>query len=315
MKYDVSVIVATYNPDYHKLFMTLQSIIVQKNVSFEIIIVDDGTQGFQQERIKQWFSRKTMSNYLIIENRKNGGTVANVYSGIRNASGKYMKAISPGDMLYDENTLYRFIKVLEDTNDKVGFGKAVWYKADIHTKQYELLPYSAPRNVRPYEQRNYRKVQYHYLMLKDYILGAAFIAETDLMREYLRKMLGNIIYADDCSAILMVADGVKIRYLDEFFVWYEYGFGISTSRTNIWRKRLYEDNKMCFSMVKEQHPIWRKAYEMTFGYRKFKHYLWKLPLHFDVAWYKYIARKKSNIKGVDETILEKLLFCSTENEI
>ena len=43
-KYDVSIIVATYNPDLNKLMSTLLSIIIQKGIKFEIIVTDDGSQ-------------------------------------------------------------------------------------------------------------------------------------------------------------------------------------------------------------------------------------------------------------------------------
>ena len=40
---DVSVIVVMYNPVLDKLYKTLDSIICQKGVSFEIILCDDGS--------------------------------------------------------------------------------------------------------------------------------------------------------------------------------------------------------------------------------------------------------------------------------
>ena len=46
-KYDVSVCVVTYHPDYDELFRTLlTSIIRQKGCSLEIVISDDGTPDF-----------------------------------------------------------------------------------------------------------------------------------------------------------------------------------------------------------------------------------------------------------------------------
>ena len=38
----VSVCIMTYKPDYKELGLTLESILRQKNCSFEIIIADDG---------------------------------------------------------------------------------------------------------------------------------------------------------------------------------------------------------------------------------------------------------------------------------
>ena len=46
--YDVSVCVLTYRPDYERLFITLTSVIRQKDCTCEIIIADDA--GFPSER-------------------------------------------------------------------------------------------------------------------------------------------------------------------------------------------------------------------------------------------------------------------------
>lgn len=54
-KYKITVVVITYNPDYKKLFQTLYSIVIQKNIIFEIIVSDDGTIDFDKKGIEQWF--------------------------------------------------------------------------------------------------------------------------------------------------------------------------------------------------------------------------------------------------------------------
>lgn len=41
---EVSIIVATYNADWQKLMMTINSIIIQSGVKFEIIFADDGSK-------------------------------------------------------------------------------------------------------------------------------------------------------------------------------------------------------------------------------------------------------------------------------
>ena len=38
--YDFSVVVCTYNSDIDKLFLTLKTILIQKNITYEIVITD-----------------------------------------------------------------------------------------------------------------------------------------------------------------------------------------------------------------------------------------------------------------------------------
>ena len=49
---EVSIIVATYNADWQKLMMTINSIIIQSGVKFEIIFVDDGLKIKWNDKIR-----------------------------------------------------------------------------------------------------------------------------------------------------------------------------------------------------------------------------------------------------------------------
>lgn len=42
-EYEVSVVVASYNPQIEKLLFTIKSIVNQKNVDIQIVITDDGS--------------------------------------------------------------------------------------------------------------------------------------------------------------------------------------------------------------------------------------------------------------------------------
>ena len=46
MSFDVSVVILTYFPDKEKLLKTLKSVLLQKNVSYEILIADEGSDNF-----------------------------------------------------------------------------------------------------------------------------------------------------------------------------------------------------------------------------------------------------------------------------
>ena len=104
-KYDFSVIVCCYNSDYEKLKKTLISISKQKNVSYEIIISDDGSKDRAIEQIKAWVDEHNISNVRYNFLPENIGTVRNILSAVKVAQGKYVKTISPGDYLFDEYSL------------------------------------------------------------------------------------------------------------------------------------------------------------------------------------------------------------------
>ena len=53
--FDITILVAIYNADINKLIHTLYSIIIQKEVGFEIIVCDDGSRIDLTDQIEEFF--------------------------------------------------------------------------------------------------------------------------------------------------------------------------------------------------------------------------------------------------------------------
>ena len=114
----ISVVVATYNPDVNKLNRTLKQICRQENVSFEVIITDDASSKKDFSHLGEFFKNNGFENFKILEHNENVGTVKNCLSALNEAKGKYVFITSPGDILFDKNTLsdfYNFYSYLEKT--------------------------------------------------------------------------------------------------------------------------------------------------------------------------------------------------------
>ena len=300
--YDFSVIVCTYNSDIDKLFKTLKSIIWQENCSFEIIITDDGSSVFNIVEIKQWFDINNFKNYTIIKNDKNQGTVKNCLEGVKNTSGKYVKFISPGDFLYDRYTLCRYKEFIENNNYLVVFGKAAYYS--VLDGKINIYEKSNPIDLEPYINKNKQVILKNYLYYKDYILGAALIVDRDILLKYLLLIQNEIIYAEDCSYILMVADGIDIGFLDEFIIWYEYGTGISTSGSKVFLEKIWQDNLTCFKMLAQRNYKLRDAYDFFVQKKTIRTFYLKLK---NKIHNKYIKIKTRNFKEPDSNKLKNIL--------
>ncbi len=274
-EYEMSVIVLTYYPDYEKLFQTLHSIVGQRDVSFEIIVSDDGSSEFDSEKVKQWFEQQHFEDYTIVANTENKGTVRNALAGVKAAKGDKVKLISPGDYLYDEWVLKRICEFMTERQSITCFGKAAYY-SEAENGSLQFHHNCNPRYIRPYRKENLKAIQNNYLIYKDYILGAVFASDREALLKYLYKIVDKVVYAEDCAVICMVADGIKIDYWDDYMIWYEYGTGISTSQSAKWNQRLLQDNEVCFSMIQKEHPEWKKAYQITFDDKYNKRFLKKV---------------------------------------
>jgi len=126
----VSVVIATYNPNNQALRSTLDSIVCQKGTSLEIIITDDGSQQKDFSWLPAYFDGHGIRQYRIIEHPENQGTVRNYLSAVIAATGEYVFGISPGDMIYDEHVLADFYRFARQNNAAICFGNAVYYFKD-----------------------------------------------------------------------------------------------------------------------------------------------------------------------------------------
>lgn len=251
-KYLISVIVATYNPIWEKLRSTLNSILCQKNIDFEILITDDGSGNNLFDKVKDLFNQKGFHDYVLLPDEINRGTCFNVYKGITVAKGKYIKLISPGDYLYTENVLYLWTRYMEDTGSKVCFGKSVYYHEEGGCVKV-LKQYSYPQRTELYmPKKNRRKPNVlNYIMLADTPVGAAFCTEKEILKLYMKYILGKIKYVEDNIYRMMVILGEELVYFDENVIWYEYGTGISTNRSDKWARIVEEEIKTSFKCTLE----------------------------------------------------------------
>ena len=220
----ISVIVCCYNSNPVQTIQTLTSIEKQKNLSFDIILADDGSIKRYLDIILHWIHQHGFTNISIVQNKKNKGTVRNFYSAVSLCKYPYIKIISPGDFLFDEFTLQKYLNCFIEKKATIVTGKAIFYTSD-----YKIIPcLSIP----------YSKVQNHYLDLRKTVLfGSLYLgAALAYRKEFLEKSLPiliseiGVVYLEDKPLVdICILNNLKFTYLPENVIWYEYGNGISTS--------------------------------------------------------------------------------------
>lgn len=237
---DVSVIVCDYNPKKKPLCYTLDSLINQKGVNYEIIIVDDGSKNNLHEIIEDYFHQNRFYNWTIVCNKENRGTVRNVYSGLKICKGRYCKLISPGDSLNGEYILKDWMNFCKKQNCRWSFSEAVYYQGDPDQKNYISVS-AHPQDLTPYIKHNSRLCRWNYTALDDIALGASIFSETSLLKEYIDKIIDKVIYAEDNVWRMMMFDGIIGMYFPENAVFYEFGTGVSTKKSDVWSQRIQKD--------------------------------------------------------------------------
>ena len=248
----VSVIVITYNQDLKKLLRTLDSIVIQEGIPFEVIICDDGSEKTYEKELESYFSLKGFASYRLVFHEKNEGTVSNYYSGLEMARGEYSKLISPGDYLSEKHTLERWVSFLKERNAVWSFSDAYYYDSrNGETHYFRAL--AMPQVIRPYLKRDQTVCAWNYVALGDLANGAAMIGKTSVQMQFCKRIREKgIRYCEDHIYRLMIYEGIVGAYFPEPAICYEYGSGVSTSGGQEWRRKMAADNDKLIQMMSDQ---------------------------------------------------------------
>ena len=209
---------------------TLKSIVAQEGCAFEVIIADDGSENNLGAEITEFFERRGFSNYKLIQNKTNVGTVKNLLSALNNCNSDYVKDLGQGDVLYDKYTLKKMYEYLKNGGFEMVFGMAAPFSTNEQGLHIE--PICDNRASISSVEADMKK---NCLLYEEYPHGAALLFKRELMIKYLEEIKDVVVYCEDLSIRLMLLDGVKIRYLDEYVVFYECNVGISHSKSGLSR--------------------------------------------------------------------------------
>ncbi len=218
-KYDFSVIVCCYNSDIEKLKRTLISIIKQKNVSYEIIISDDGSKERAIETIKTWIEEHGCNNVRYNFLPENVGTVKNILSAVSMAQGTYIKTISPGDYLFDEFALSHYLQKF-NKGYQLLFSKAIYYTQDRKILKF-YNPAATGTKYKLFMKKN-------VCQFSDGFLGATTAYAREFALPYLQKIVGVVRLLEDFPlTFLALLNHEKVGFINQNLVWYECDTGVS----------------------------------------------------------------------------------------
>ncbi len=245
---EVTVLIASYNPRIEKLKTCLKSIILQRDISTQIVITDDGSRDNQFDKVEAFLKKHGYTNYKLVANAENRGTVKNMISGLPYCTGDFIKPISPDDYLYGEYALRRMVSyAYKQQADAVMCG-AVYYCDD---DGFKLLSSKAlPQYPEVYNKSSL--IKKYYCLFEDRGLGVSFLIRAEKYYEYMRMIEDKVIYAEDTAYKIMVACDCRIDYLSENCILYEYGHGVSTSGDSEWERRIAADYRAADEIIYER---------------------------------------------------------------
>lgn len=311
-KIDVSVCVALYNSCPSQMLKTLTSIIKQEGVSIEIIIADDGSKIDLSPMIHDFFHRMNFLSYKIIRNIENVGTVKNYFKAAKVSKGRFIKCISPGDLLYSEVSLLKLVRYMETRRLDACFSDAVYYCDNTNIEFPRVM--IAPQEINCHLHNSIHLQKLFYLVLNDKVCGATWIVSADTLKVYLSMLVNRVKFSEDSIYRIMIFEERIISYYEEPTVYYHYGDGISTGRNPKWIELLHKDDNstnMILSQRCKNKSFFEKRYKVFIKYsdanNRRKNNFLKLLLFPEslFLWCKLKINKRFNIKDASHAFYKK----------
>jgi glycosyltransferase involved in cell wall biosynthesis len=130
-----SIVVPFHNEEENvtQLYARLKSVMEQVGDSFELVLVDDGSNDRTYKLLEEIAA--VDSRVLVVKLRRNFGQTSALAAGFDNASGAYIIAMD-GDLQHDPNEIPAFIEKLEEGYDVV----SGWRKERIDNFVMRRIP-------------------------------------------------------------------------------------------------------------------------------------------------------------------------------
>lgn len=246
----ISVLVLSYNSDIDKLYLTLKSIVKQKIDDFEIVVSDDGSKDNHEQELAEYFKQNDFSNYKLVMNEQNRGTVQNILSGLKACEGEYVKPISSGDCLYAEDTLTRLYDFMKADSLDYCHGLIRGYHR-LEDGSIQYIPYSHPFDIEAYRKRDMDKITRNLVLYSDNTCGAGICYEKKFFIHYMNLISEVVKYEEDIFQVVAAVENRKVALFDDYIVWYEIGLGVSTNK----KSKIYD------LLAKDVDGLYRKLYD------------------------------------------------------
>lgn len=248
---DFSVIVLCYNCEEKALTHTINSIICQDQVDFEIILADDASSNDCLSFGEKLLKNKEFSRYKVLEHPVNVGTVQNIYDAMEMAEGKYVKCIGAGDLLFNESTLMDVKNFMEEEKCAMCYGRMQAYRYNQEAVEY--LDYFVPSDIVAHIKGDKKRIKKNIIENHGWIPGASMFYDTIKFKEYLKEIIGVVRYCEDLLQVNLLIEDEKLSYYPYGAMYYELGTGISTNKESGSYKRIKKDHQDFFETMSERY--------------------------------------------------------------
>lgn len=195
MKYDLSIIVPVYNVEQY-LEQTIQSLLAQKEYSYEIILVNDGSTDHCLSICESYQNK--YDNKIQIVNKRNGGLPSARKAGVRVARGEYITFLD-GDDWIDNDYYYNMLVSAKEHMAEIVCGNYLISYPDKETEDYCAIATGV------YEGNELEEVKKRILYNKPYYTYGIYpslcmkIIKKSYLEQYIYQVPDNVTLGEDAA--------------------------------------------------------------------------------------------------------------------
>lgn len=214
----VSVVIVSYNAE-DSIVGTLDSIYNQTYPRIELVIADDASKDNTVAVAKAWIEthRDRFTDCTVIAHKKNQGVAENLNSGIRAATGDYIKDFAADDQLQPAY-LQTHVAYLEETGYDCVFSNMYAFRMEDGKKI--LSDYAPPAGPNFFEAD--AETQYRMLLCGNMLFSPTFLATRRLYDRHGLYDTRFPLMEDYPFYLKLVKEGTQLHYLDVRLVDYCY---------------------------------------------------------------------------------------------
>jgi glycosyltransferase len=219
-------IITTVKDNFKGIHLTINSILNQKNIKFEYIIIDGNSSDYTAQVITDLIKGKKNIKYIRMKDKN---LYHGINRGIKAAKGELIGILNSGDIYFTEWTLSEIYKIYKSKESiDVISGNLIFYNFKSISRVWrmpirsKITKWNALKLAHPatfIRKTIYDKILYDH---KNYKISA----DTDFFMK------------------IFPAKNINFLYLDKFLIFMKDG-GVSTTLKNLPRK-MYEDIKILY---------------------------------------------------------------------
>ncbi len=258
-----SVMILCYNSEEDALRKTIDSVLVQEGVDWEIILADDCSKNDCLEFAVKYLDNRGCQGYKVMRHETNVGTVQNIYDALTLVEGEYVKCIGAGDLLYRKDTLKKVYDYMQDSGAVMCFGKMQGYR--MTGNGVEKQDYFCPADIMAFVKNKTGRIRKNVVKNHGWIPGASMFYQTSRFQAMLKEIVGTVRYCEDLLQVLLFVQQENVVFFPYGVIYYEVGSGISTDLNQGSLKRVHHDHKKFWDAAIGKYPkdkLIKKGYQM-----------------------------------------------------